>query len=119
MTNFSKINQKFARETARTDKYRTMLVRMVKRVLGEAMSLIGIDSYSKSNKINRFMPEYHKKFEQMRKSVLSVLLNKPEFSHLSASLDDDSQCLVHLSFSFYTLYVSKDRCQEMAASVGI
>ena len=119
MTNFSKINEKFARETARTDKYRTMLVRMIKRVLSEVVSLIGIASYAKSNKINRYMPEFHKKFEQMRKSVLALLQSKPEFSHLSASLDDDSQCLVHLSFSFYTLYVSKDRCQEMAASVGI
>ena len=65
------------------------------------------------------MPEYHKKFEMMKKSALALLKNKTEFSQISASLDDDSQCLVHLSFSFYTLYVSKDRCQEMAASVGI
>lgn len=58
-----KIDQKFGKETSRTDKYRTMLVRMIKRVLGEVMGLIGIDSYAKSKSINRYMPEFNKKFE--------------------------------------------------------
>ena len=58
-----KIDQKFGKETSRTDKYRTMLVRMIKRVLGEVMGLIGIDSYTKSKSVNRYMPEFNKKFE--------------------------------------------------------
>lgn len=63
---FHKINQKFSNERARTDKYRTMTLRMLKRVLGEVVCLIGIDSYAKSPKLDRYLPEYNKRFEQMR-----------------------------------------------------
>lgn len=46
---FHKIEERFRSDKSRTDKYRTMLVRLCKRVLGEVMGLIGIDSYAKSN----------------------------------------------------------------------
>ena len=111
--NFHKIDEKFSKERSRTDKYRTMFIRMLKRVVGEVAALIGIDSYAKSPKIDRYLPE----FDQMRSLISSVLSGSG--SQLSTVLDDDRQCQVYLSFSFYSLYVSKERCQEMAASVGI
>lgn len=114
---FFKIDQKFSQERSRTDKYRTMFIRMLKRVLGEIAALIGIDSYAKSPKIDRYLPEFSKRFEQMRLLISSVLSGSE--SQLSNSLDDGSQCPAYLSFSFYSLYVSKERCQEMASSVGI
>ena len=60
---FFKIDEKFSLERKRTDKYRTMLVRMLKRVLGEVVALIGIDSYAKSSKVDRYLPEFNKRFE--------------------------------------------------------
>ena len=115
---FYKINEKFAKDPKRTDKYRTMVVRKLKRTLAEVMVLIGIDSYAKSPKVERCLPEFEKRFEKMRQLIRSFGAETGS-PLLSGVLDDDSQCLVHLSFSFYTLYVSKEKCQEMAASVGI
>ena len=62
---FYKINEKFRAEPSRTDKFRTMLVRQCRRALGEVVSLIGIDSYAKSQKIERFLPEYEKRFTRV------------------------------------------------------
>ena len=52
------MNEKLILEPTWTDKYRTMLVRLCKRILSEAMGTLGIDSYSKSNSVEKFLPEY-------------------------------------------------------------
>lgn len=90
---------------------------MLKRVVGEVAALIGIDSYAKSPKLERYLPEYSKRFDLLRSLISSVLSGSG--SEVATSLIDDGQCQVYLSLSFYTLYVSKERCQEMAASVGV
>ena len=66
---FSRIEQKFQGDSSRTDKYRTMFVRQCRRVLAEAMSLIGVDSYSKSTDVERFLPEYQKRYAVMKRLV--------------------------------------------------
>ena len=68
-TAFTKIETKFAKDSSRTDKYRTMLVRACRRVLSEAMTMIGVDSYSKSTQVNKFLPEFEKRFAQMKRLV--------------------------------------------------
>lgn len=68
-TAFTKIEAKFAKDASRTDKYRTMLVRACRRVLSEAMTMIGVDSYSKSTQVNKFLPEFEKRFAQMKRLV--------------------------------------------------
>lgn len=65
LSNLRKMNEKFEKEPSRTDKYRTMLVRLCKRVLSEAMGTLGVDSYSKSQEVDKFLPEYQKRFEQV------------------------------------------------------
>ncbi len=46
-----------------------MFVRQCRRVLAEAMSLIGVDSYSKSTDVERFLPEYQKRYAVMKRLV--------------------------------------------------
>jgi len=67
-----KINDKFRREKNRTDKYRTMLVRLLKRIMVEVITQIGIDSYAKSMDISKFLPEFEKRFHSM---VLNLTRN--------------------------------------------
>ena len=64
-----KIEEKFSKELVRTDKYRTMFVRQCRKVLAETVSLIGIDSYSKSTSVDRFLPEYQKRYTQMKRLI--------------------------------------------------
>ena len=123
---FHKIEERFRSDKSRTDKYRTMLVRLCKRVLGEVMALIGIDSYAKSNQVEKYLPEYQKRFEQMKRVVISFLGPNCGASKDLMALSSETtcsnlidQCQVHLSLSFFSLYVSKERCLKMANSIGV
>ena len=68
-TTFGRIENKFVEDSSRTDKYRTMFVRQCRRVLAEVMGMIGVDSYSKSTDVERFLPEYEKRFQVMKRLV--------------------------------------------------
>lgn len=69
------MNEKLKLEPTRTDKYWTMLVRLCKWILSEAMGMLGIDSYSKSNAVDKFLPEYLKRFDQMKKIIEELALS--------------------------------------------
>lgn len=124
---FHKINEKFRTDLSRTDKYRTMLVRHCKRVLAETMGMIGIDSYAKSKQLEKYLPEYEKRFAQMKRLMESYgsgdLMVPSSYDSQSQTKADSSsivsQCQVYLSFTFYSLYVSKERCLKIAESTGV
>lgn len=90
------------------------------------MGLIGIDSYAKSNQVEKYLPEYQKRFDQMKRVVVSFLGPNCGPSEATTSHSFEStcanlinQCQAHLSLSFYSLYVSKERCLKMANSIGV
>lgn len=67
------MNEKFKTQLLRTDKYRTMVIRLLKKVLAKAVSKIGVDSYSKSVEVDKFLPEYQKRFDQFYQTVAEGL----------------------------------------------
>ncbi len=70
------------------------------------MNLIGIDSYAKSNKIDWYMPEYEKRFSQMKR-LLTAQLG-----------EESSQALSSSAKYFFSLYVSKEKLLEIADRAG-
>jgi len=84
----TKINDKFRREMNRTDKYRTMLVRLMKRIMVEVVTQLGIDSYAKSMDISKFLPEFEKRFHAMKRLMTSNTGDKA--SHAGTNTDLDS-----------------------------
>lgn len=75
LTGIQQMNEKMKLEPTRTDKYRTMLVRLCKRILSEAMGMLGIDSYSKSSNAETFLPEYMKRYDQMKKIIEELAIS--------------------------------------------
>ena len=72
------------------------------------MNLIGIDSYAKSNEIDRYLPEYEKRFQQMMRLLTTQL---GEGALVCQSLTASAKY-------FFALYVSKEKALEIADRAG-